>query len=296
MFSRWKIPLAIVLCVLCTCALTYPMWRLGQHAIEQWGIEALSRYGVQKYFNRCFLLCGLVTMLCLRQSFRFSASGPVSTDVDFVSFWRGVLMGGATFLVLFGLGLAAKVFSVEGGKALGGVMLKAFGAASVVAVIEEWLFRRQMLNAALVKFGPTVGQVIVAAVFASVHFLKPTAPPPDMPIDALVGFRLLPLIFHKYGQFFSVIGGWSTLFVLGLALSRLSIKSGGIAAAIGVHGALIVLNKTLASQVKVAMVPPWFGGDFQTGLMPFLALAGLAWIGPRWVCKKPDSAGDSLRG
>lgn len=205
-------------------------------------------------------------------------------------------MGGATFLVLFGLGLAAKVFSVEGGKALGGVMLKAFGAASVVAVIEEWLFRRQMLNAALVKFGPTVGQVIVAAVFASVHFLKPTAPPPDMPIDAWVGFRLVPLIFHKYGQLFSLIGGWSTLFVLGLALSRLSIKSGGIAAAIGVHGALIVLNKTLASQVKVAMVPPWFGGDFQTGLMPFLALAGLAWIGPRWVCKKPDSAGDSLRG
>ncbi len=236
----------------------------------------LSKYGVQKYFNRSFLLCAVVGVLVVRPKLRTFGDNPVSSTFDQSSLLRGLGLGTLAFAVLLLVGFCVSCISLSEGKALVPVVGKAVVAAGVVGYLEEWLFRKHLLNAACRRFGLLLGPSLVAVLFASVHFLKPTAPPAGLEMDVWVGFRLLPLIFHRYADPASVLGGWLTLVALGVLLSRLAIVSGVIWPAVGFHAAVIFWNKVLSSQLMVGHCEPWFAGNFQTGVVPLLTLGVMA--------------------
>lgn len=268
--------MVLLLSVASACLLTYPLWCLGQWAIQEWGWIGLSKYGVQKYFNRSFLLCAVVGALVARPKLGTVGDNPVSSTFDGPHLVRGLGLGTLAFAVLLAVGFGWSCITLSGGKAFISVVGKALVAAAAVGFIEEWLFRKHLLNAACRRFGLLVGPWLVAVLFASVHFLKPTAPPVGMEIDAWVGFRLLPLIFHRYADPASVLGGWLTLVALGVLLSRLALGSGRIWASVGVHAAVIFWNKVLSSQFTVGHCDPWFAGNFQTGAIPLLTLSVMA--------------------
>jgi membrane protease YdiL (CAAX protease family) len=275
-FSRWKVPLVLLLCVASACLLTYPLWCLGQWAIQEWGWAGLSKYGVQKYFNRSFLLCAVVGALIAKPKVKTLGNAPVSSNFDRSSLLRGLGLGTLSFALLLVVGFCIPCIRLSDGKALMTVVGKAAMAAAVVGYLEEWLFRKHLLNAACGRFGLLLGPWLVAVLFASVHFLKPTPPPAGLEMDVWVGFRLLPLIFHRYTDPASVLGGWLTLVALGVLLSRLAMGSGVIWPAVGVHTAVIFWNKVLSSQLTVGHCEPWFAGNFQTGAVPLLTLSVMA--------------------
>jgi membrane protease YdiL (CAAX protease family) len=275
-FSRWKAPIVFVLCVVVACLLTYPLWCLGQIAVQDWGWSGLSKNGVQKYFNRSFLLCAVVAILVARPTFGTAAAGVVGPGFNRLAFLRGAALGTFAFAVLMLVGAGFSCVALRGGKALWAVAGKAVFSAVVVGFLEEWLFRRHLLNGACRRFGLVFGQVLVAALFASVHFLKPSAPPAGLEIDCWVGFKLLPLIFHQYSSLSAFVGGWLTLFMLGVLLSRLAVGAGSIGSAVGVHAAVIFWNKVLSSQFSVGHCEPLFAGSFQVGVVPLLTLSLMA--------------------
>ncbi len=272
----------IVLCVVSACLLTYPLWCLGQLAIEEWGWAGLSKYGVQKYFNRSFILCAVAGVLIVRPRVGGSEECFVTSRFDCSLLVRGLILGTVAFAVLMAVGGLLSCLAMTGGRALGKVAGKALLAAVIVGYLEEWLFRKHLLNAICHRLGSRWGQVLLAGLFASFHFLKPAAPPAGLEIDGWVGFKLLPLVFHQYSNPTSILGGWMTLFALGVLLSRLAVKSGVIWPSVGVHVAVIFWNKVLSSQFTIANFQPWFAGSFQTGLVPLLTLGVMAgWAGGR---------------
>jgi membrane protease YdiL (CAAX protease family) len=277
--------------------LTYPLWCLGQLAIEDWGWTGLSKYGIQKYFNRSFILCAIAGVLMMRP--RFGASGErfVSSNFERSSLvCVGLVLGTAAFAVLMAAGFGFSCIAPSGGRALVKVAGKALLAAVVVGYLEEWLFRKHFLNAICHRFGLSVGQVLLAVLFASVHFLKPVAPPAGLEVDGWVGFRLLPMVFHQYSNLTAILGGWLTLFALGMLLSRLAIGSGVIWPAVGVHVAVIFWNKVLSSQFAVQQCKPWFAGNFQTGLVPLMTLGVMAVWAAEAVRIHPAPKDSELRG
>lgn len=274
--------MVFVLCVVSACLLTYPLWCLGEIAIREWGWTGLSKYGIQKYFNRSFLLCAVIGVLVVRPRFGATGDGLVSSKFDLTVLIRGVILGTLAFAVLLVVGFGLSCITLSEWKSVTKILGKAALAAVVVGYLEEWLFRKHLLNSACRRFGVSGGQIFLAALFASVHFLKPSAPPAGLEIDAWVGFRLLPSIFHQFANPVAIFGGWLTLFALGLLLSRLALGSGIIWPAVGVHAAVIFWNKVLSSLFAVETCLPWFGGNFQSGMVPLLTLSVLAYWATGW--------------
>lgn len=136
--------------------------------------------------------------------------------------------------------------------------------AIVVAVMEEFLFRGVLLGFLRQVMIAPVAIVVSAAIFAAVHFLNlPPGSPSDPSPHWWSGMAMLAAIGGALPTFPVLLLAFLTLFAAGLILGWMTVRTGSLQAAIGLH-AFWILGQQLFNKAAVFhVVPPG-------GLLPFI--------------------------
>jgi membrane protease YdiL (CAAX protease family) len=177
----------------------------------------------------------------------------------------GYVMAAVTAQAIIGFNLAFSGFTrtlLSFGEMETRILL-ALIAAIVVPLLEETVFRGFLQGEFTNRFGWRVGWIGTAAIFALSHFLKIS---PDLDREPVypwsgvtaVGNAFLPII---HGEFLS--GRGLNLFLLGLILGGIVLRSGILWVNAGLHSGLI-LAVFLFNGFTRPVEPPriaWLGGD-----------------------------------
>lgn len=152
----------------------------------------------------------------------------------------------------------------------------AIPAAAVVPLIEETLFRGLFLGVLLRSLRPWKAIVISAAIFSIVHFLK--APDETSPtVTWFSGFVSLGHSFDQFSEPMLVLGGFTTLFVIGIVLAHARVFTRSLWLPIGLHAGWILASETFGKIARREMPAlPWIGKNLLIGLVP-LAACFLSW-------------------
>jgi len=146
-----------------------------------------------------------------------------------------------------------------------------------VAVIEEMLFRG-IIFGLFRQTAPTwLAAIIVSAIFAIIHPLRPGLTGAES-ITWHSGFDLLFQAIQHLTQPLDLIGGFLTIFVLGLVLAHATVKTGALWLAVGVHSGVVFAKMSFNKlTMHLADFPPWFGPDLTTGFGT-IAILLLLWL------------------
>jgi membrane protease YdiL (CAAX protease family) len=156
-------------------------------------------------------------------------------------------------------------------------VLKVVPTAAVVPLIEESLFRGLFLGVLLRSWRPWPAGLLSAGIFSIVHFLKA----PDQTTTAVQWYSGFVSLAHSFDQFrepMLVLGGFTTLFLIGIILAHVRVATRSLWAPVGLHAGWILTSMMFA---KVArrdwILLPWLGKNLLVGLLP-LAVMLVTWL------------------
>lgn len=150
--------------------------------------------------------------------------------------------------------------------------------AAVVPIIEELLFRGLFLGILLRGLPPWPANIISAAIYSIVHFLK--APDETNPVVTWhSGFVSLGHSFDQFGEPMLVLGGFTTLFAIGLILAQARLRTRSLCLPIGLHAGWIFSSMAFAkiARREALLGLPWLGRNLLVGLVP-LAVCLVSWL------------------
>lgn len=153
-------------------------------------------------------------------------------------------------------------------------------AGLAVSFIEETFFRGACFTAVRRNGGSLAAALILPSlVFAALHFLKPQPLPPDAPIGLQACLDSLGAGFIHLFQW-RHLDSLAALFMVGLFLSLVRVRSGHLAWCIGLHtGWVLVIKLTHEySQTNPAAPLGFLAGDYD-GMIGWLAAAWLVLLG-----------------
>ena len=197
--------------------------------------------------------------------------------------WKQLLLGyfiaAVSIQAMIGFDLALGGFTsahLSGGKVAGRVLL-ALVAAMLVPPLEETVFRG-FLQTELVK-GPgwRVGWVFAAAIFMLAHFLKIPVELDHQPVHIWSGATALGAAFAQFAHDLLLpenIGKAANLFLVGLILGGVFLRSGSLWVNAGLHGGWIFGLLLFTGLTRPAETPnvSGFGGDILSSLATTLVL------------------------
>ncbi len=255
---------------------------LGRHA----NVAFLRDVEFRRVFDRAILFSVLCLLWPLIRWLRAASLREFGLERD-PRRWRHLILGAAISLGSMILLAALLIASHRYNQRVLFSWLKlasVLPAAAVVALLEEFLFRGA-LQGLLERSGSALQALFfVAALYSIVHFLKP--PPEGVRPGAvtwLSGFETIPNSFWQFRQPRLVLGGFITLFIVGVILGYARSRTRALWMPIGLHAGWVVGKLGFAI---VAIRTPvdagfWFGPDLLTGVAPvcILACSGLAVAG-----------------
>jgi membrane protease YdiL (CAAX protease family) len=164
-------------------------------------------------------------------------------------------------------------------RALPGVL----ATAIIVSVLEEFLFRGVLLGFLRRVTIPPVAVIVSSLLFAAVHFLNlPHGSTAPLEVHWWSGLAALSAVGASLPSFPLLALAFTTLFTAGLILGWLTLRTGSLQAAIGLHALFILgqqlFNKTAAFRLVPAdALMPFIGpsqcsGSVPVGLVPLAAL------------------------
>ena len=161
--------------------------------------------------------------------------------------------------------------------------------AVTVSLLEEWLFRGMILGffrRALMDW-PAVA--CTSALFSIVHFLKPPADDVGT-IDWLSGFRALPECFGKFSEPALLAAGFTTLFMIGMALGWGVLRTRALWLSIGLHAGWVFgkFGFTKLTKRSITDTMPWVGEDLIVGFGA-LAVVVCSWLVAWLLTRNADS-------
>lgn len=141
---------------------------------------------------------------------------------------------------------------------------RVLATALVVGVVEEFLFRGVLLGFLRQVMIAPVAIVASALIFAGVHFLNlPRGSSPDTSLHWWSGLAMFPAIGASLPPLPILALAFATLLVAGIILGWLTVRTGSLHAAIGLH-AFWILGQQLFNKAAAFHVVP--AGDF----LPFI--------------------------
>jgi membrane protease YdiL (CAAX protease family) len=149
-------------------------------------------------------------------------------------------------------------------------------ACCVVPIIEEIFFRGLVLGVLERSGGKYVSVIATSALYSIVHFLKE---PRQTAVNVTwtSGFDSITHAFSQFTDPLPVVGGFITLFFIGLVLADARLKTRSLWLPIGLHSGWIFANGTFAKLAHhQVIIPPWVGRNLLVGIVP-LAIVCLTW-------------------
>jgi membrane protease YdiL (CAAX protease family) len=197
--------------------------------------------------------------------------------------WKQLLLGyfiaAVSIQAMMGFNLALSGFTsvhLSESKAWGRVLL-ALVAALIAPPLEETLFRGFIQRELVRGLGWRVGWVLAAMIFMLAHFLKIPVELDHQPVHLWSGATALGAAFVNLGHDILLtenIGKAANLFLIGLLLGGIFLRSGSLWMNAGLHSGWIfglLLFTGLTRPVKPPYVS-WFGGDILSSLSTTLVL------------------------
>ena len=167
---------------------------------------------------------------------------------------------------------------------LGKVLL----AAISVPFIEEAFFRGIVLGLLIRTGRKMLSVLVVAALFAAVHFLKGSERETAV-VTWTSGFQSIGDAFAGFGDPMMVLSAFATLFLIGCILADARVLTRSLWLPIGLHAGWIFASGAFSWLARRQMLAlPWLGNNLLVGIVP-LCLAAITWIVMRlWL--KDDRA------
>ena len=204
--------------------------------------------------------------------------------------WKQLLLGlfiaAVSIQAMLGANLALAGFTsahLSGSKIAGRVVL-AVVAALLAPPLEETIFRGFIQRELVRGLGWCAGWLLAAAIFMLAHFLKIPVKLDHEPVHLWTGATALGAAFVNFGHDLAQpqnIGKAANLFLIGLILGGIFLRSGSLWMNAGLHSGWI-FGLLLFTGLTRPVEPPyvsWFGGDILSSLSTtvVLVLTGL-WL------------------
>lgn len=215
-------------------ALTYPAWLL---------VGTISVEPVHRVMNRLAMLIALIGLIVLTRRLRLTHRSAVGYGLPRGAFLRQLGLGWAAGIGLM-LPLVALLFVLDVRQIKPGLdgdllplMLQGLLSGLVVAFIEETFFRGVLFTAVARTSGARAAIIAPSILYAALHFLggKLRVPPEEVSWEH--GFHVLGRLFERYAQPLAFIDSFLALVALGILLAFVRLRTGAIAACIGLHAA-----------------------------------------------------------
>lgn len=254
-------------------ALTYPAWLL---------VGTLSVEPVHRVMNRVAMLIALVGLIVLTRRLGLSNREALGYGLPRREFLRQLALGWAAglglMLPLVALLLALGIRQIKPGLEAQWLPLIAAGILSglVVAFIEETFFRGVLFSAVARTSGTRIAIIAPSVLYAALHFLGGRLRVPAEDVSWMHGFIVLSKLFERYAQPLAFIDSFLALLLLGALLALVRLRTGAIAACIGLHAAgvcaIAVLRKVtvLNDQAELSELVGAYDG--------VIGWAALAWF------------------
>jgi CAAX protease family protein len=270
--------IALLACaLLLAAALTYPAWLL---------VGTVSVEPVHRVMNRLAMLLALVGLIVLTRRLGLSNRAALGYRLPRAEFFRQLGIGWAAgiglMLPLVALLLALDVRQIKPG--LDGDLLPLVGqgllSGLVVAFIEETFFRGILFTAVARTSSIRAAIVAPSVLYAALHFLGGKLRVPPEEVSWVHGFQVLSRLFERYAQPLAFVDSFLALVALGILLALVRLRTGAIAACIGLHAAGVCMifilrdTTTINGSAKLA----WVVGEYDgvIGWAAFVWLAAMA--------------------
>lgn len=274
-----------------------PLYWVGQSLGAQLDIRVLVSSGFERYFNRAILITAVLGLWPLLKALQIRDRRRLGLTMG-TRMPRMLLFG---FALAFGMVLLEWLilqwtgwYPVTGVQAwLTGRLPQIIGTAVVVSLIEETLFRGVLQSILCRVAGARAGFLIVAFLFAVIHFVKPPSfAVTGSQVEWWSGFALFPHFFWMFDLFpAQTWTGLASLTVVGLILGRAAILTQGLALPIGLHaGWILGLESAKRLMPREVAHWPWISRDLLGGLLPFLLLLMTWAVLEIWLRRKGESA------
>lgn len=122
------------------------------------------------------------------------------------------------------------------------VLAKALLAGLLVGLIEELIFRGALFSGLKKNVNAMTAVILTSLVYALVHFLKFRALPENTEIHWLTGIEMFPAALFRF-RYWPTLDASITLFILGILLATIRLRSGSILPCIGMHAGIVIVLK-----------------------------------------------------
>jgi len=261
-------------------ALAAPVLFWTAQALAARGVfPALAEFDFESFFHRALLLGAVALLWPLLRWLEIKTRRDLALEPN-PRWLRDVLVG----FVLSGLPvLLCEIFLVNRGlysmrsNVSPLAVAEVIPTAVVVPLIEEALFRGLFLGVLLRALRPWTANVVSAAIFSIVHFLKA----PDQTTTSVHWFSGFVSLAHSLDQFSQpmlVLAGFTTLFVIGVALAHGRLRTQSLWLPIGLHAGWIFASEAFSKIARREVTAlPWLGRSLLVGLVP-LAVCLSSWV------------------
>lgn len=265
----------LVATVLIGAAIAPLLFWAGQYVTGVGRFQSWHNVDFHRYFDRGVLIAAIALVYPLSKALRIRNTGDLALIPDqrrwthlavglfFALVSVGLLIVSALYLKAYRLRLPANWWP----------LLLLLPTAATVACIEETLFRGVIQGAVQRSASKFLSLVFVAALFAIIHFLKP--PQNAIALDSVgwsSGFALIPRVFWQFEHPDIVLGGFTTLFLVGLILGYARLQTQSLWMPIGLHAGWIIGKMGFTKISKHGPASVWFGPDLLVGLCPVAVL------------------------
>ncbi len=239
----------IIATVLVAAVLAYPLYVLLHPHFPGWWFDKIA--------TRLWQFLMLVALVLVVRRLRLGSARDYGYGAPRPRWLRqfgfGLLVGLATLIpvtvCMLALGLRVARPDLDGHVLLS-ALVAGLLSGLVVAFVEETFFRGLMFGAVLRDLRrPLLAIVLVAVVYASVHFLASTRIPPD----AVTWQSGLSLLHAAIGNFLApagIIDAWLALVAVGVLLGACAWWTGNIAVGVGLHASWVFVMRATVGATR----------------------------------------------
>jgi len=261
--------------ILLACLLSPPLYWAGSALADRGALPFLQGFPFHRYFSRCMQIAAV---LMLWPAFRWIGIRRIAElGIERNPLWRSDLLAGLAiaFVPVLALGagyLAFHIYRCKSGiPIVPGLWILA--TASVVAILEEFLFRGVLLGLCLRSMRPVAAVLVSSAVFAVVHFMRVAKPASEEVVSWASGFAQLPQVFSNAPQWPLLGWGILSLLLAGILLAVVTLRTRSLFLPIGLHAGWIIGQQGLQWVAKFHIKPPeallpWVGKNVVSGAVP----------------------------